>query len=223
MRYGRGPLNKYEYACTRRRQPGLPAAAAAGRGGLRGLRRRRAHDRAPAHQAQPPELDHPGPGRQRARANKTDLYQILRNVAESYPRRGHDGAGLRSAGRPRRACSAACGCCGSRGHDVLVFHVLDDDELDFPFNGPTRFEGLELPEQLALQSPGAARGLPGGAATPTWRKSAAAARGTTSTTPCSAPASRWTPPWPRILSNRLGMHHRTRDERSGIRMHECQD
>ena len=26
--------------------------------------------------------------------------------------------------------------------------VLDDDELDFPFNGPTRFDGLELPEQL---------------------------------------------------------------------------
>ena len=30
-----------------------------------------------------------------------------------------------------------------RGHDVLVFHVLDDDELDFPFTGPTRFDGLE--------------------------------------------------------------------------------
>jgi hypothetical protein len=30
-----------------------------------------------------------------------------------------------------------------RGHDVLVFHIMDDDELDFPFNGPTRFEGME--------------------------------------------------------------------------------
>jgi hypothetical protein len=30
-----------------------------------------------------------------------------------------------------------------RGHDVLVFHVMDDDELEFPFNGPVRFEGLE--------------------------------------------------------------------------------
>jgi uncharacterized protein (DUF58 family) len=37
----------------------------------------------------------------------------------------------------------------SRGHDVIVFHVLDDDELDFPFNGPPRFEGLELPLHLA--------------------------------------------------------------------------
>ena len=35
-----------------------------------------------------------------------------------------------------------------RGHDVLVLHIMDDDELDFPFDGPTRFEGLELPEHL---------------------------------------------------------------------------
>ena len=35
-----------------------------------------------------------------------------------------------------------------RGHDVLVFHVMDDDELDFPFSGPTRFEGLESPDFL---------------------------------------------------------------------------
>ena len=32
-----------------------------------------------------------------------------------------------------------------RGHDVLVLHIMDDDELDFPFSGPTRFDGLELP------------------------------------------------------------------------------
>ena len=35
-----------------------------------------------------------------------------------------------------------------RGHDVLVLHVMDDDELDFPFNGPTRFEGLEMAEAI---------------------------------------------------------------------------
>src|SRR5262249_6652427 len=34
-------------------------------------------------------------------------------------------------------------------HDVLVFHVLDDDELTFPFAGTTRFEGMEeLPHLL---------------------------------------------------------------------------
>src|SRR5207244_12276378 len=36
-----------------------------------------------------------------------------------------------------------------RRHDVLVFHVMDDDELSFPFAGTTRFEGMEeLPNLL---------------------------------------------------------------------------
>jgi uncharacterized protein (DUF58 family) len=34
-----------------------------------------------------------------------------------------------------------------RRHDVLLFHVLDSAELDFPFQQPTLFRGLEgLPE-----------------------------------------------------------------------------
>jgi uncharacterized protein (DUF58 family) len=36
-----------------------------------------------------------------------------------------------------------------RRHEVVVFHVLDEDELTFPFDDLTKFEGLELePEQL---------------------------------------------------------------------------
>ena len=35
------------------------------------------------------------------------------------------------------------------GHDVIVFHVMDDEELDFTFSGPTRFEGLEIDDHLA--------------------------------------------------------------------------
>ena len=36
-----------------------------------------------------------------------------------------------------------------RRHDILVFHVLDDDEMNFPFTGTTRFEGMEeLPDLL---------------------------------------------------------------------------
>ena len=50
----------------------------------------------------------------------------------------------------------------SRGHDVMVFHVLDDDELDFPFNGPTRFEGLELFEQLRCNPRALREGYLGG-------------------------------------------------------------
>ena len=30
-----------------------------------------------------------------------------------------------------------------RGTDVIVFHVLDPDELEFPFERATRFEDLE--------------------------------------------------------------------------------
>lgn len=35
-----------------------------------------------------------------------------------------------------------------RGTDVIVFHVLDPDELDFPFDRATRFEDLETSEEI---------------------------------------------------------------------------
>jgi uncharacterized protein (DUF58 family) len=35
-----------------------------------------------------------------------------------------------------------------RGTDVIVFHVLDPDELEFPFERPTRFEDLETEEEV---------------------------------------------------------------------------
>jgi len=43
-----------------------------------------------------------------------------------------------------------------RGHDVVVFHVLDKDELEFPFDRMTRFEGLETDDKL-LADPKALR------------------------------------------------------------------
>ncbi len=37
----------------------------------------------------------------------------------------------------------------SRGHDIVVFHVFDRDELEFPFERMTLFQGLEqMPELL---------------------------------------------------------------------------
>ena len=35
-----------------------------------------------------------------------------------------------------------------RGADVIVFHVLDPDEIEFPFDRATRFEDLETDEQI---------------------------------------------------------------------------
>jgi uncharacterized protein (DUF58 family) len=86
-------------------------------------------------------------------AGETDFPRVLRGLAERLPRRGlvviisdllGDRDGLLGGLRLLR----------QRGHDLAVLHVMDDDELDFPFEGPTRFEGLELPDQLACNPRG---------------------------------------------------------------------
>ena len=43
-----------------------------------------------------------------------------------------------------------------RGTDVLVFHMLDPDELEFPFERTTRFEDLETSEEV-MAVPGVVR------------------------------------------------------------------
>jgi len=43
-----------------------------------------------------------------------------------------------------------------RGIDVIVFHILDPDEIDFPFDRATRFEDLETNEEI-MAVPGAVR------------------------------------------------------------------
>ena len=43
-----------------------------------------------------------------------------------------------------------------RGTDVIVFHILDPDEIDFPFERVTRFEDLETSEEVSAV-PGAVR------------------------------------------------------------------
>ncbi len=79
--------------------------------------------------------------------DKTNLYDVLARVAETYPRRGMmvlvsdllvDPGDIERGLRLLRQL----------GHDVLVLHVLDDDELDFPFARPSRFEGLESADHL---------------------------------------------------------------------------
>lgn len=79
--------------------------------------------------------------------DKTGIFPILRGIAENHPRRAMlilfsdllcDRAEMFRGLRLLR----------QRGHDVLVLHVMDDDELDFPFSGPHRFEGLESDDAL---------------------------------------------------------------------------
>jgi uncharacterized protein (DUF58 family) len=146
MRYGNGAMNKYEYASTIAVSLAYLALKQSDSVGCVAFdetarmtvpqRTRRNHLNSIIK-----ALDVSDP------KNKTDLYQILRNVAESYPKRGLvvltsdllvERPGLFRGLRLLKA----------RGHDVMVFHVMDDDELDFPFTGPTRFEGLEVPDIL---------------------------------------------------------------------------
>ena len=144
MRYGNGAMDKFEYGCTiavslayllLRQQDAVGCVAFDDSTRMTvPLRTKRNHLDSII---QALEISSP--------KNKTDMYRILRNVTESYPRRGMmvlvsdllvDRTGLFKGLKLLR----------SRGHDIMVFHVMDDDELDFPFTGPTRFEGLELAE-----------------------------------------------------------------------------
>jgi uncharacterized protein (DUF58 family) len=146
MRYGRGAMSKYEYGCTiavslayllLRQQDAVGCIAFddAARTSVP-LRTKRNHLDSIV---QALELSAP--------RNKTDLYQILRNVTETYPRRGLIVL-VSDLLVEREGLFRGLRLLRSRGHDVMLFHVLDDDELDFPFTGPTRFEALELAEQL---------------------------------------------------------------------------
>ena len=146
MEYGRGPLNKYEYACTAaaslaylvlRQQDAAGCVSFDDKIRQRvPLRSKRNHLLAIAEALAVSEPQ-----------DKTDMFAILSGVAETYPRRGMmvlvsdlltDQALLLKGLKLLR----------QRGHDVLVLHIMDDDEIDFPFLGPTRFEGLESPDFL---------------------------------------------------------------------------
>lgn len=73
---------------------------------------------------------------------KTDVYGILRRVAEDYAKRGMVVL-ISDLLAERDGLFRGLKLLRHRGHDVLVFHVLDDQELDFDYSGTTRFEGLE--------------------------------------------------------------------------------
>ncbi len=146
MRYGRGFLNKYEYGCT------LAACLA--------YMLLRQHDAVGcvAFDEEPRTLVP-----QRTKRNhldtviqaldvseprdKTGIFPVLRLVAETYPRRGMVVL-VSDLLVERPELLRGLKLLRSRGHDVMVFHVMDDDELDFPFTGPSQFEGLETSDSL---------------------------------------------------------------------------
>jgi uncharacterized protein (DUF58 family) len=146
MQYGNGALNKFEYAATiaaslsylvLQQQDAVGCITFDEKIRMRvPIRSKRNHIHSVID-----SLDTQSP------SDKTDMYAVMREIAETVPRRGMimlisdllgDIEGTIKGLKLLR----------QRGHDVLVFHVLDDDELDFEFNGAMRFDGLESDDSL---------------------------------------------------------------------------
>ena len=79
---------------------------------------------------------------------KTDPLKIMKRVAETMPARGLVVL-FSDLLCDREPLFQGLEMLRHRRHDVMVFHILDDDELTFPFGGMTKFEGMEsLPDLL---------------------------------------------------------------------------
>jgi uncharacterized protein (DUF58 family) len=146
MHYGRGALNKYGYGCT------IAACLA-----YLLLRQQDSvglitfddtvRQIVPAR-SQQTQLDSVIAALDASRPRaKTDLEKILRRVAETLGNRGMIIL-ISDLLADREPLFRGLEMLRHRRHDVLVFHVLDQDEMTFPFAGTTRFEGMEQLPQL---------------------------------------------------------------------------
>lgn len=73
---------------------------------------------------------------------KTDVLDVLSKVAEEQSRRGMIVL-VSDLLAPLPGLFKGLNLLRTRGHEVMVFHVLDNEELDFSYAGTTKFEGLE--------------------------------------------------------------------------------
>ena len=82
-------------------------------------------------------------------SEKTTFGQVMREVADTIPARGLVVI-LSDLFAPRDEIAAGLEQFTVRKHDVVVFHVLDESELTFPFEANMLFRGLEeYPEVTA--------------------------------------------------------------------------
>ena len=73
---------------------------------------------------------------------KTSFYSILKQVAEEQSQKGMILI-ISDLFADRDSLFRGLKLLRHRGHDVMIFHILDDEELDFTYSGTTKFEGLE--------------------------------------------------------------------------------
>ena len=146
MQFGSGALTKYEYSCAvaaslaylllrQQDSVGLVSFDAAVRAVVPSRsKRNHLHAVLAALDAQNP-------------AEKTDIYSILAEVADRESQRGMVIL-ISDLFVPRGGLFKGLRLLRHRGHDVLIFNILDDEELDFNYSGTTRFEGLEAAGEL---------------------------------------------------------------------------
>ncbi|MFO0969662.1 MAG: DUF58 domain-containing protein [Gemmataceae bacterium] len=146
MHYGNGALNKYEYACTiaaclaymlLRQQDSCGCMTFDE--DVRQVVPARSHQNHIDAIIKAMHVSRP--------RDKTDIEKIIRRVAENAPSRGLVII-ISDLLLPREPLFRALEMLRHNRHDVMVFHVMDHEELTFPFTGTTRFEGMEELEQV---------------------------------------------------------------------------
>ena len=146
MEYGNGPLNKYEYASTvacslahlvLKQQDAVGCMAFDDKVRMRTpIRSKRNHLHSIIESL---VVSKP--------RDKSDMLSVFRSAAETLPRRGLVAVVSDLLADPADVLRGLR-LLRQRGHDVMVFHVMDEDELEFPFSGPMRFDGMETADFL---------------------------------------------------------------------------
>ncbi|WP_145448397.1 DUF58 domain-containing protein [Gimesia panareensis] len=146
MQFGTGPLSKYEYGCTaaaalaylllkQQDAVGLVTFDDAIRSRVPALSKRtHLNSLLSALAAEKP-------------AQKTDIYDVLKEVAETRSQKGTIIL-ISDLFVNRESLFKGLRLLQYRGHDLMLLHILDDQELDFDYAGTTRFEGMEETGEL---------------------------------------------------------------------------
>jgi uncharacterized protein (DUF58 family) len=141
MQFGSGELNKYEYACRLAASLSYLLIRQQDSVGMTTFDNAVRSTVPPSSkqnhlQAILSSLDIQKP------AKKTNLQSLLGLVADQQTRRGLIVL-ISDLFVDRASLLKGLKLLRTRGHDVMVFHVMDDEELDFNFAGTTKFEGME--------------------------------------------------------------------------------
>jgi uncharacterized protein (DUF58 family) len=146
MHYGRGALNKYNYGCTVAACLAYMLLRQQDACGLISFDQEVRQVLPPRSQTTHIDALVKAMDVSRPR-DKTNIEKVLKRVAEDAPARGMVVI-VSDLLVDREPLFRGLQMLKHRRHDVLVFHVMDHDELTFPFAGTTRFEGMEELVQL---------------------------------------------------------------------------